>query len=60
MRNMCVTTTGIDKEDKTEIQRKIERMAGIYSNSFHEGVTHLVAEVERNDQFPYKLYMIMP
>ena len=45
---MCVTTTGIDKEDKTEIQKKIERMAGIYSNSFHEGVTHLVAEVGNN------------
>ena len=33
------------KEKKLDIKTKIERMGGIYSNAFHDGVSHLVAEV---------------
>lgn len=43
MKGMVVTTTGFEKDIKAELQMLVERMAGIYSNNFHEGVTHLVA-----------------
>ena len=46
MEGMVVTSTGFQgKEDKKEVQKKIERMGGVYSNNFHDGVTHLVAKV---------------
>jgi hypothetical protein len=35
----------LTKEKKADVKLKVERMAGIYSNAFHEGVTHLIAEV---------------
>ncbi|XP_076054847.1 mutagen-sensitive 101 isoform X2 [Oratosquilla oratoria] len=44
MKGLIITSTGFQKEQKEEIQQKVERMAGIYSNVFHEGVTHLVAD----------------
>ncbi|XP_042237542.1 DNA topoisomerase 2-binding protein 1-like isoform X2 [Homarus americanus] len=43
MKDLVITATGFEKETKTELQMLVERMAGIYSNIFHEGVTHLVA-----------------
>lgn len=43
MKGMVVTTTGFEKDVKAELQMLVERMAAIYSNNFHEGVTHLVA-----------------
>ena len=46
MEGMVVTSTGLQgKEEKRELQIKIERMGGVYSNNFHDGVTHLVAKV---------------
>ena len=46
MEGMVVTSTGLQgKDDKKELQTKIERMGGVYSNNFHDGVTHLVAKV---------------
>ena len=49
MEGMVVTSTGFqEKIDKKELQTKIERMGGLYSNNFHEGVTHLVAKVLLN------------
>ena len=33
------------KERKQEIKTRVERMGGVYSNVFHDAVTHLVAEV---------------
>ena len=50
MEGMVVTSTGFQgKEDKRELQTKIERMGGVYSNNFHDGVTHLVAKVIYHD-----------
>ena len=43
MKGLVITSTGFEKDDKAELQRIISRMAGLYSNSFHEGVTHLIA-----------------
>ena len=45
MKDCVVTSTGFGKEKKKEVQLKVERMGGIYSNAFHDAVTHLVAEV---------------
>ncbi|XP_045617941.1 DNA topoisomerase 2-binding protein 1 isoform X2 [Procambarus clarkii] len=43
MKGLVITTTGFEKDVKADLQWLIERMAGIYSNNFHESVTHLVA-----------------
>ena len=49
MKGLIVTSTGFQgKDEKKEIQSKIERMGGIYSNAFHDGVTHLIARVISN------------
>ena len=46
MDKMVVTSTGFqDKDGKKALQTMVELMGGLYSNSFHEGVTHLVAKV---------------
>jgi dihydrodipicolinate reductase len=45
MFNCVVTSTGFEKEEKAALQKKIERMGGIYANAFHDGVTHLVTKV---------------
>ena len=46
MEGMVVTSTGFQgKDDKKELQNKVEKMGGLYSNNFHDGVTHLVAKV---------------
>ena len=46
MEGMVVTSTGFQgKDDKKEVQTKVEKMGGLYSNNFHDGVTHLVAKV---------------
>ena len=47
MRNLVVTSTGFDKEVKSQLQIKVEKMGGIYSNAFHDGVTHLVAHMAK-------------
>jgi len=44
---LIVTSTGFPREKKDQIKREVELMAGIYSNAFHDGVTHLVAAVSR-------------
>ena len=46
-RNLIVTSTGFSKDDKTELHQKVERMGGIYANSFHDGITHLVCSLVR-------------
>ena len=45
MKNLVVTSTGFGKDEKKDLQTKVERMGGIYSNAFHDAVTHLVADV---------------
>lgn len=47
LRGCVVTSTGFSREKKSELQLRIERMGGIYANAFHDGVTHLIAEVGR-------------
>ena len=42
-----MTSTGFTKEQKTELQVKVERMGGIYSNAFHDGVTHIICSLVR-------------
>ena len=47
-----MTITGFpSKEEKEALKLKIERMGGIYANAFHEGVTHLVADVSQHFNF---------
>ena len=50
MLNCVVTSTGYEKEEKAEIQKKVEMMGGIYSNAFHDGVTHLVTKVRKGNK----------
>lgn len=50
-RNLIVTSTGCSKEKKNEIQQKIERMGGIYSNAFHDGVTHLICSLAKSKKY---------
>ena len=45
MHELVITSTGFDKEEKSGLQKMVEKMCGIYSNTFHEGITHLVAKV---------------
>ena len=39
---VVVTCSGLNKTVKEQVKLLVERMAGIYSSSFHDGVTHLV------------------
>ena len=42
MLGLVVTCSGLDKTQKERIKLLVERMAGVYSSAFHEGVSHLV------------------
>ncbi|KAK4321748.1 hypothetical protein Pmani_007486 [Petrolisthes manimaculis] len=44
MKGLVLTCTGFEKEERAELQQRVERMAGIYSSNFHQGVTHVVAK----------------
>ena len=43
MRGLNVSFTGLQPAVKKELRVLVERMSGVYSNNFHDGVTHLVA-----------------
>ena len=43
MRGLNVSFTGLQPAVKKELRLLVERMSGVYSNNFHDGVTHLVA-----------------
>ena len=51
MKGMIVTTSGLEKVEKEKFKQLVERMAGIYSNAFHDGVTHLVAATARSQKY---------
>ena len=55
MRDLVITATGFEKEAKARLQKKIESMAGVYANAFHDGVTHLVAEVNKSRNLSSKI-----
>lgn len=59
--DLIVTSTGFSREKKDQIKKEVEFMAGIYSNAFHDGVTHLVAAVSVFIFFVqiYKICLIM-
>lgn len=51
MKGMIVTISGMEKVDKDKMKLLVERMAGIYSNAFHDGVTHLVAATAMSKKY---------
>eukprot|EP00092_Neocalanus_flemingeri_P010154 GFUD01010944.1.p1 GENE.GFUD01010944.1~~GFUD01010944.1.p1 ORF type:complete len:1552 (+),score=561.52 GFUD01010944.1:76-4731(+) len=51
MKGMIVTISGLEKPEKEKLKQLVERMAGIYSNAFHDGVTHLVAATARSQKY---------
>ncbi|XP_040581730.1 DNA topoisomerase 2-binding protein 1-A [Lepeophtheirus salmonis] len=51
MKGLVVTSTGFIKEKKGELIGLIERMSGVYSSTFHDGVTHLVAAVVHSPKY---------
>ena len=51
MRGLIITTSGMELTEKKRIKKMVERMAGIHSNAFHDGVTHLVASTTRSQKY---------
>lgn len=51
MRGMIITTSGMEQAEKKKLKKMIERMAGIHSNAFHDGVTHLVSATARSQKY---------
>jgi len=51
MKGLVVTCSGLDKPEKDRLRFLIERMAGIYSNSFHDGITHLVTSTVKSQKY---------
>ena len=60
MTKLIVTSTGFSKDKKEEIQMKVERMGGIYSNAFHDGVTHLVCNEVRSKKYDVAVLKEIP
>ena len=55
MNGMIVTFSGLDKAEKEKFKHLVERMAGICSNAFHDGVTHLVVDTARSQKYEVAL-----
>jgi len=51
MKGLIITTSGMDLVEKKRLKQMVERMAGIHSNAFHDGVTHLVAATTRSQKY---------
>ena len=51
MKGMIVTISGLEQTEKKNLKQMVERMAGIHSNAFHDGVTHLVAATTRSQKY---------
>ena len=51
MKGLVVTCSGFDKQEKEQLRHHIERMAGIYSKSFHDGITHLVTCTVKSQKY---------
>lgn len=45
MNGLVITTTGFSRPEKEELQWLKKRMSGIYSNNYHQDVTHLVVKM---------------
>ena len=60
MTKLIVTSTGFSRDKKEEIQMKVERMGGIYSNAFHDGVTHLVCNEVRSKKYDVAVLKEIP
>ena len=60
MQSLIVTSTNFSKEQKNELQLKVERMGGIYSNSFHDGVTHLVVRLAKSRKYDVAMSKDVP
>lgn len=43
MHTIVITCTGLEKAEKEQIKKLVQFMAGVYSNDFHQSVTHLIA-----------------
>ena len=48
---VVVTCSGLNKTVKEQVKLLVERMAGIYSTAFHDGVTHLVTNTVRSEKY---------
>ena len=48
---LVVTCSGLNKTVKEQVKLLVERMAGIYSTAFHDGVTHLVTNTVRSEKY---------
>eukprot|EP00092_Neocalanus_flemingeri_P108788 GFUD01139726.1.p1 GENE.GFUD01139726.1~~GFUD01139726.1.p1 ORF type:complete len:533 (-),score=170.64 GFUD01139726.1:22-1620(-) len=51
MKGMIITTSGLERNEKDKIKLMVEQMAGTYSDTFHDGVTHLVAATTRSQKY---------
>jgi len=60
MKGVIITISGLDKGEKEKYKQLVERMAGIYSNNFHDGVTHLVASKARSQKYEVAVQKEIP
>lgn len=51
MRNLVITTTSMPKEEKSNIKELVNFMAGIYTDSLKDVVTHLVSSSVRSVKY---------
>ena len=51
LQGLVVTCSGLNKTVKEQVKLLVERMAGIYSTTFHDGVTHLVTNTVRSEKY---------
>lgn len=58
MHQLVITSTGFGKEEKNELQTLVERMSGIYSNSFHEAITHLVCKLVGTPKYIVSIILV--
>uniref|UniRef100_A0A0P4VX53 BRCT domain-containing protein n=1 Tax=Scylla olivacea TaxID=85551 RepID=A0A0P4VX53_SCYOL len=51
MSGIVITTTGFPKPQKEKLQHLVQQMSGIYSNSYHQDVTHLVVKMVGSEKY---------
>ncbi|MPC51871.1 DNA topoisomerase 2-binding protein 1-A [Portunus trituberculatus] len=51
MSGLVITTTGFPKAQKEKLQHLVQQMSGIFSNTYHLDVTHLVVKMVGSEKY---------
>ncbi|XP_072746156.1 DNA topoisomerase 2-binding protein 1-A isoform X2 [Anoplolepis gracilipes] len=60
MRGMCICVSGVTPEIKSQIQKRVEYMGGVFTKQLRSSVTHLIADSVMSQKYEAAIEMKIP